>query len=268
MEHSLVRKEWTPQLKKQRLLYAERRYPMVVAGRVVNVPYSIAVKKSTYRPMCSCKLEYTERSSWLCSICRDGIRGYLLDIEASWSTLEMMLLPSASAQGEKVDTSRTGSPAPMDVAVSDIMHVVRDRIWGIVNQLRQDKPAVELPPDISTGSLAGWMGRWHVQYIATHPEDSLADMAGPELADAVKLIRTRVDPSGTRHIPVKGTCTKYTTDDRGRRVPCNGQLYAVLRSSDSDRASWVRCPEDSTHDMKHIEWLGLLKSKQRKEAKA
>lgn len=250
---------------KQRLLLLERRYPMVVAGRVRRIPYTLAKRSSRYRQTCSCGRP-AERSSWLCTACRDQIRYDLLDIEAAWPTLEQLLFPgSKNAGSEKIHSTMTGSPAPIDVAISDIMHQVRDSIWGVTNQMLQDHPGMVLPNHQSTGALAGWLGRWHVQYFATHPESSLPDMLVDELYDDISLIRTRVDPSGVRQLRVPGACRTLVTLDSGARRECGGELSAVLRPPGDRKGSWVRCSVDPEHDIRHSKWLGMLKAQQRKE---
>lgn len=260
---------------KLRLL--ERRYPMVVAGRVSRVPYSTAKGRATYGDgFCvseHCRdivnihdepLVLAERGSWLCTNCTERLRKLLMLIESSWGMLEALLYPGAPKGGERVSSTNTGSPAPLDVAVADVMDSARQLVWSMVEHLIEDLPGKRLPEDQSTPTLAGWLGRYHVQYFASHPEDSLPKAVLPELNDMIRTIRAQIYPTGQRRLDIPVPCAQHRVNDRGQFVKCGGQLFAYVRDSADGRGSEVICAADEAHTIQEYEWLGLLKAKERK----
>ena len=259
---------------KLRLL--ERRYPMVVGDIVTRVPYSTAKGHTTYGDgLCvsaHCRdivniheepLVLAERGSWLCTNCTERLRKLLLLIESSWGMLEALLRPGAPKGGERVSSTNTGSPAPLDVAVADVMGSARDWVWSQVEHFIEDMPGKRLPADQSTPSLAGWLGRYHTQYFASHPERSLPEAVLPELDDLIRSIRAQLYPSGQRRLDIPVTCAQHRVNDRGQFVKCGGQLFAYVRDSADGRGSEVICAADEAHTIQEYEWLGMLKAKQK-----
>ena len=263
-----------------RLRLLERRYPMVVGGVVTRVPYSVAKGATTYGAgYCvseRCRsvqdedgfwMVRSERGSWLCVECTERLRKLLGMIDSSWEMLEELLLPGAPKGGERVSSGNTGSPAPLDVNVADVMSAARGLVWSLVEHLIEDLPGKRMPADQSTPSLAGWLGRYHVQYFASHPEESLPQALLPELDEIVRSIRNQIFPTGQRRLDIPTACAQVRINEKGKRVTCGGQMFAYVRDRADGRGSEVQCMEDPAHTIQEHDWLGLLKAKEKKAGK-
>lgn len=263
-----------------KILLLERRYPMVVAGIVTKLPYTRAKAASTYGAgFCAsnhCQMitngygepvVLAETRSWFCRPCTERLQSLLRVIESSWGMLEALLRPGAPKGGERVASGNTGSPAPLDVNVADAMGKARNAVWSVVEHLIEDLPGKSLPRDQSTPVLAGWLARWHVGYLVSHPTDTLAQTMLEELTDVVKEIRKQIYPTGQRRLDIPDTCSWTLISDEGKARKCGGQLFAYVRDQADGRGSEVLCMADEAHTIQQSEWLGLAKAKQRKAEK-
>lgn len=261
-------------LRAQLVLDLERMYPGPVRPREPQKSYSLAKKFTRYAEHCvsethgrDAKLPLAERNSWLCRACEDRFTSDLVMIEQSWPLLESLLRPGVSQAGEKVHNSVTGSPAPLDVDVADVMGRAQGWVWSLVEHMLEDKPDLKLPAGQSPPSLLRWIRKWKAAYIFGHPCSSFPAALTYEAASVCRDIRTKTAPTGMRRLDIPAGCTEHTVNDRGERVPCPGVLTAVLRDRSSGMGAEVQCSYDSTHDIPEHRWLGLLRAAQHKEGK-
>ena len=237
-------------------------YKYRVAGHSGLLPYTLAKKATVYPKQCvihaTAGVEVpTERNSNLCRPCTDQLRADLQVIADRWEDLEEALQPSRSGGSGERGSTDIYAALPIDGSVSDVMRLVRAEVWSIVGQLVQDKPAQQMPKDHGTGVLAGWLAKWHVDYIASHPSAAHAVACYTGIQAASDQSRRKSYQTVGARTPLVQHCHQFVTGADGSRVPCPGQLEGVLLDSGK---KIVECSEDPGHMIPVNEWL-LIHSK-------
>lgn len=236
----------------------ERCYPVVVEGRVRTIPYSLA-KRLLLVPRGACRSGLhggepppAESGTWWCEPCTDRVRGWFREISEAWPLLESLV---RTGTGEKRETGRvatvTGSPAPLDVGVVDVVVDVEQWMRDQAAHLLEDRPRAQLPVDRSGGALAGWFARWHVLYVAMHPESSLAEALPAEVRERAQQVRSLTGATGRRREWVGAPCTEIVSsvDEHGdsARVRCGLQLFFVHAGCEADQVrAELRCEAGHT----------------------
>lgn len=231
-------------------------------GRVLKLPYRIALKQTAYSAVCVFHDEAplpAVKGSHLCADCAEGLRKSMADIAESWSDLEDAMLPSGrAASTEPVSGSGDLYPAlPINIEVADARERIRSIVWCIVGQLVQDLPDRKLPADQSAGGLASWLVNWHIGYLVSHPSANHLRAISVDLAAAAWDARGVIYRSKPVEIAVPSArCPQHviTTGPDGKKVstPCPGEVLAV---DPGDGRKVVRCSVDITHRVPADQWF-------------
>ncbi len=229
----------------------EDKYPVVVRGSTVLLPFTHAKRHTVYPDWCIFHDEDPAKAApgtHLCPSCIEWLRTSLADIARYWPDLEDALAP---AGGRAVSSERVGGTGdlypslPINGDVSDIMRRARRAIWLAVGQLIQDRPNQQLPKDHGTGVLADWLARWHVDYLATHPSATHVEAVGWDLAKVVRQMKDAAYQNPPAEVEARlGTAC--------RQKGCPGEVVAVQTP---DGRKVVRCSEDITHRVAADQWF-------------
>jgi hypothetical protein len=103
-------------------------------------------------------------------------------------------------------------------------------------------------------SLVAFVTVW-VEWLVTNMPDD-ADNLATEAAQHARALRAVVEEIGARRFPI-GACIEHGTSDMGERIPCPGQMRAVLRKTDDLLPSEITCSLDAEHAWPASEWLRL-----------
>jgi hypothetical protein len=102
--------------------------------------------------------------------------------------------------------------------------------------------------------LVAFVTVW-VEWLVTNMPDD-ADNLATEAAQHARALRAVVEEIGARRFPI-GACIEHGTSDMGERIPCPGQMRAVLRKTDDLLPSEITCSLDAEHAWPASEWLRL-----------
>lgn len=237
-------------------------YKYRVPGCAELMPYTLATKATSYPKSCIIHSAGgatvpAERNSNLCLPCTEQLRTDLQVIADRWEDLEEALQPSRSGGAGERGSTDIYAALPIDGSVSDVMRQVRSEVWSIVGQLLQDKPMQQMPKDHGTGVLAGWLAKWHVDYIASHPSAAHTFACYTGIQTASDQSRRKSYQTQGARTPIIQRCHQFVTGLNGSRLPCPGQLEGVLLDSGK---KIVECSEDPGHMIPMSEWL-LIHSK-------
>lgn len=251
-------------IQKRKLVHEslQLEYKYRVPGTAGLLPYTLAKKATAYPSHCivhtaAGHVALAQRASNLCLPCTEQLRTDLSNIAEQWEDLEEALLPSRSGGDSERGGTDIYAPLPIDGSVSDVMRKIRAEIWSIVGQLVQDKPTQQMPKDHGTGVLAGWLAKWHVDYIASHPSQAHTLVCYQGIQDAADQSRRKSYGTQGARTPLIQHCHQFTTNASGAGIPCPGLLEGVLLDSGK---KVVECSEDHTHMIPVNEWL-LIHSK-------
>lgn len=231
-----------------------------VEGRLVLLPYSLAKKATTYPKYCVVHAAADDaehvparKDSNLCDPCIESMRADLLLIEERWPHLSDALAATRQARrgGERAGSSDTGRALPIDPEVSEVIRSTQREVHLIIVQLVKDRPSLKLPLDHGTDDLAGWLARWHIEYVATHPSADHSMTSYHGIQRAADEVRKYIGPQPARQ-PIQSNCHQFIDDGSGSRLPCPGQLEGVMYPGGS---KVVECSEDPLHYVPIEEWL-------------
>lgn len=249
----------------------ERRYTIPALtpslGLPVRIPYSDAKRWTAYNPIClgphhPGRLTPAERHTWLCHDCTQSLRRDLLALAGCWGFLGELLHRGPAGQGERSGSDNTAA-APLDLTAADLRHEIGAWCAAVVGHLLEDKPGAVLPDVQDPPHLLEWLGRWHVPYIATHPQDSFPAAVLEEVAVLLGKVRALSFPDGARRRPIDARCTRYIPGAHAREAGtlCGGRLSALIRDQSDPRGSAIVCEADPSHIIPAADWLALLKNK-------
>lgn len=254
----------------------ERKYRMIVDGRVTKLPYSLAKKATQYPDWCVSEWHDAPgrverpavRDSNLCEECTDILRSSWRTMAGMWASLQDAVHPTQSfGNGDRVSGAASlYPPLPIDVTVSDLMRDIRDAVASTIDGLIEDQPEWRMPKDPTTDVLADQLAKWQVEYIARHPSwrhTWVVLEEAYEIGLRVDRQRERLAPADptTRRVMVYGTCWQHSVDEEGQRFRCQGKLQGVLRDGLDGRLSEILCMSDAEHRVPESEWIGLLKQR-------
>lgn len=231
----------------------EKQLRYEIGGRAV--PYSLAVDAVDHPRYCIIGdvHDRAEHGSNLCSNCASQLRSDLRLIEDRWDNLEdQLMVVRRKSNGERAAAAK-GSAAPIDLDISEAMGLARAAVWAILARLTRDRPTSGFRTDEGTWALAGMLGRYHVDYIAGHPDQEFTETVYRLVWAAGRRVEEVVG-SPTARQPIDAHCHQWITATDGSRVPCPGQLEGVVRY---DGARVVACSEDPLHMVPMDQWLML-----------
>lgn len=243
-------------------LTKQRRYE--VDGQMV--PYSVAVDAVDHPRYCIIGDVHTfaEHASNLCVDCTAQLRSDLRLIEERWDNLEDALMTvRRKSNGERPGSSTEGSVPPIDLNISEAMGLGRNAVWAIIARLTRDRTATGFKTEEGTWALAGMLARYHVDYIATHPDQAFTETVYVAVWRAGRKIEEVVHPPNARR-SLDSHCHQWVTTVEGGRAPCTGKLEAVVGVNGS---KIVECSEDPMHRMPIEDWLRVSGHRATKKSK-
>lgn len=194
------------------------------------------------------------RGGRLCDVCRERMWEHLQQITEAWEDLTARLArEGSSAMSEKVGGSKEPGLVLND-KVSDVMRDVTAWLWFVTRVIMEEKKGAVEPTNQTPPGLARWIGRSHVDWIATHPDEQLvADIAG-EAKDHASKCRRAAYPTGARRLDLPEVrCVDHSTGEDGSRLPCGGTMFVVLVPQSSVMPDLV-CSEDEAHRVEPSTW--------------
>lgn len=228
-------------------------------GRVLMLPYRIALKQTAYPEVCIFHDEEpikTAAGSHLCPICAEGLNKSVADIAESWNDLEDAMLPGGRATSAE-PVSGGGElypPLPINTDVADVRARALAIIRNIIGQLVLDLPDRKLPADQSAGMLASWLVNWHGAYLTTHPSAGHVKAISTELAAVAWEVRGVIYRSKPVEVKLQSAqCHQLVpSPDPKIKLPCRGEVVAVQTP---DGKKVVRCSVDITHRVPADQWF-------------
>jgi hypothetical protein len=195
--------------------------------------------------------------SWLCYTCTDHLRTNLRFIADSWEDLGDALTASEAPEGEK-GKQKHGMVA-VGTNINEKVIAARTKatelVWFIMGVLRDDYDDAGRtfnPPNLPIDRLARWLSDWHVDHLAAGTSDETAVEVANDTATAMRAVRNAAYPSGIYWVEVGLSCERHGTSDMGERVPCDGEMRALV-----GRGAGVPdlvCSSDETHTIEPAVW--------------
>jgi len=178
-----------------------------------------------------------------------------------WSireTYDETIEPARRATGSQVKASKE-PPLPISAHILDVrVETFRDlHYWCsfILDNMRgADDKALTTRVDLTVDGMTAFIETWTVRIVGDFPAD--AENLAKEMGRAARGLRGVVQETGARRFPIGG-CPEYGTSDMGERIPCPGELRALLRKEDDLLPSEVACSLDAQHRWAAGEWMQL-----------
>lgn len=185
----------------------------------------------------------------VCLECEERMRADLKLVAERWDAAQDALHPSVVAGGgSERHAGSSEPPVPLNVKVSDLLSVARDKVWLVVVGLVDRVLEVRLPDDTSTPGVAEWVERWQLSRVVGHDDRAWVHSVYWSLADAADAIASATHGSEiTVEIP----------GHRCRRPGCGGKL-AVVEGRTGSRI--VRCEADAKHAVQWDDWSQMLRA--------
>ncbi len=185
----------------------------------------------------------------------DQIAKDLRQLRSAWDD---MLPEGGSVSGSARVGGSKEPPPPAPIAVLSLRREVCEVLASWCHVVIDDavdihgnSMVVDLDGTDAIG-MAGWLMTW-ADFLGSH--EAAADAAA-EIGEAARACAVVVSGQRTRRFRV-GPCIEHGTSDMGERVPCPGQLVAVLRSDEDLLPDALRCDADPAHAWGAFEWISL-----------
>jgi len=185
-----------------------------------------------------------------------SIRRNLADIGRNY---DAALEPVRRAQGSPIKSSKQ-APLPVPAHILDIrLEASNDlQFWArfLLDEVRDvnGHTLTVGPASTHPKALTAFISIWADWLITNRPDD--ADNLATETAKHGHALRSVVEELGSRKFTI-GTCPAHGTSEAGERVPCPGNLRAVLRKDGDTLPSEIACTEDAEHRWAAREWMQL-----------
>lgn len=181
------------------------------------------------------------------------------DLYAISDHYDSALEPARRAAGSQVKASKE-PPLPISAHILDVrMEAARDlAYWAqfLLDEVRDvnGNPLQHGPRSTDVDVLVPFVVTWVDWLIQFMPDD--AENLGIDAAKHAKALRGVVGGFGSRKFPI-GPCIEHGTSDMGERIPCPGQMTALLRQTDELLPSEIYCTTDAEHRWAASDWLRL-----------
>jgi hypothetical protein len=208
----------------------------------------------------------------LCNTCADDLRANLHKIADRWAELEDALtwrdvLPGtigvvhegASQAGERRLALSTGTV--INERAVRARRAATDAVWFTVQIVREDMDnagrAFTPPPTTpnrsqdDTPRIARWLAAWHVGHLTHKADRETAEEIRHDVEKAEKAVYAATHPSGVHWAPVNLKCDLWATTDQGERVPCPGDMWALVGK---DVMPDLVCDHDESHTVAPGVW--------------
>lgn len=220
---------------------------------------------------------HAEESQWwpavpksnLCVACREELGANLRAIESHW---DQALDALARGRGGGGDSERMGGsdihpPLPINANASDAMRLARNAVWSGAHQLVMDRDQVRLPDDQSTPALAGWLARWHLEHLASHPRGSWTVEWYTEIQHAAEAIIKASAEGNTPEVPTEHDCARLVAvevDGEKSLEKCGGQLIAI---EPHGGVKSIKCSKNPTHSIPWDIWSQMMRARKPRGAR-
>lgn len=211
----------------------------------------------------------------LCPDCAGTLRRDLYKIADRWDVLEQALRwrniipgaigvryddgPADVANGERRVVLATGTS--INEAAVNARRKATDAVWFAAQVIRDDYDAnswdLEQPrtkgnrTQDDTPAVARWLAANHVDHVTKRADRETAEEISQDIARAERAVYRATHPSGIHWTPVNLSCDMWATSDQGERVPCHGDMWALVGN---DVMPDLVCDADETHTIAPGEW--------------
>lgn len=197
----------------------------------------------------------------LCTDCREVLHRDLLVIESNWDlALDALARGRGGGDSERMGGSDIHPPLPINANASDAMRLARNAVWSGAHQLVMDRDQIRLPDDQSTPALAGWLARWHLEHLASHPRGSWTVEWYTEIQRAAKAMM-KAAAQGMVEVPTQEPCKarlpKVKLGSTALGPVCGGEMILVERP---DGVKVVKCSKDPDHWVAADNWFMVQKA--------
>lgn len=195
-----------------------------------------------------CLPRHTDRI--LCERCEGHLQANLQAIAGTWEDLHNAIGKSNSYELKERVAGTPEIGLVLNEAVMAVMAEVREWVVFVARVIATEDDNAKAPDNIETKALILYVLR-HFNFIAEH------ELAGDFAEDSWRLrgkVERNAYPSGSRRLKVQALCQVKTEDG-----VCEGQLFAMLRSSDEKVPSAIYCKKDKGHKVDPSKWIELGK---------
>ncbi len=195
-----------------------------------------------------CLPRHTDRI--LCERCEGHLQANLQAIADTWNDLHNAIGKSSSFELKERVSGTAEIGLVLNEAVMNVMAEVREWVVFVVRVIATEDDQAQAPNSIETKALLQYVIR-HFNFIAEH------ELAGDFAEDSWRLrgkVERNAYPSGSRRLKVQAVCQVKT-----EAGVCEGQLFAMLRSSDEKLPSAIYCRKDKNHKVHPSQWIELGK---------
>lgn len=226
----------------------------------------------THANPCQCGRPIQDTAN-ICPECVGQMRRHLYLIADRWAELENALqwrqvfmgsigtaeTDAPTARGERKLALATG--ANINEAAVRARRAATDVVWFIVQVLRDDfdehgwtftgpKLTGNRSQD-QTPAVARWVASSALDHIAKRANRETAEEVVNDVAAAEGRVYRATNPTGIHWTPVNLSCDMWATSDLGERVPCPGDMWALVGN---DLMPDLICDHDETHTIDPKVW--------------
>lgn len=197
-----------------------------------------------------CLPRQSDDGIYLCHVCSRRMAEHALVIAIRYADLGRVLTASSSALGDIVTSSKDQGLQLNDRA-AEMRAIIKHRLVAMVRMIAEER-GIGLPED-RVPALSRYVAK-HARWLSAHA--AAGDFAD-ELADTASESFRLTQPSGARRYRLKDPsgkaikCREAVEDDQ----PCPGELWTILRRTDSLLPSELVCDHDGDHYVPADKWM-------------
>lgn len=181
------------------------------------------------------------------------------DLYAIVDNYDAALDPARRASDSQVKASKE-PPLPIGAHILDIRAEVAVDLayWArfLLDEVRDvnGETLQHGPTSTHIDELVPFVVRW-VDWLLEYLPDDAENLAADARKHA-RALRGVVQGLGSRKFPI-GPCIEHGVSDMGERIPCPGEMTAVLRREDELLPSEIVCTVDNQHHWAASDWMRL-----------
>lgn len=185
-----------------------------------------------------------------------AIRRSLMSIRDNY---EAALEPAKRGHGGSTVKASKEPPMPISAHILDVrldtFHDLHYWCSFILENMRgANGAALATHVELTIDGMTAFVNTWADRIVTDFPDDG--QNLGKEVAKHARNLSGIVQETGVRKFPIGG-CPEHGTSDMGERIPCPGELRAMLRKDDDLLPSEVACSVDEEHRWAAREWMQL-----------
>lgn len=181
------------------------------------------------------------------------------DLKTIRENYDETLEPAKRTAGSQAIAATKEPPLPIGAHVLDVrIETFRNlHYWCsfILDNMRgNDGTELTTKVELTVYGMTVFVGTWAEQIMDNFPDDAVN--LAREAGKAARGLSGIVQETGVRRFTIGG-CPEHGTSDMGERIPCPGELRAMLRKDDDLLPSELACSVDAEHRWTASEWMQL-----------